>query len=166
MQLQPARDALRTFGTEPRTEVYQRCSRRRISASRSATVVGLATASRAATTGSNQQSTGWAGLGASARADSIRVCAAGWRARKPALRAIFLSTRGELAEGRLALDAIRVDLVAVRLERRRVVAAVQLGGRNTAPLQAQQVRRLGIARTSSGGGHRTAQRRDAPLPEM
>ncbi|AUT66790.1 hypothetical protein C2L65_45315 [Paraburkholderia terrae] len=64
------------------------------------------------------------------------------------------------------MDAIRVYLVAVRLERRHVVAAVQLGGRNTAPLPAQQVRGLGIARTSSGGGHRTAQGRDAPLPEM
>lgn len=129
-------------------------------------MVSPATARRAATTGSNLQSTWWAGLGASARADSIRTCAAGWRARKPALRAIFLSTRGELAEGRLAVDAIRVYLVAVRLERRHVVAVVQLGGRNTAPLQAQQVRCLGIARTSSGGGHRTAQGRDALLPEM
>ncbi|BCG03971.1 hypothetical protein PPGU19_085390 (plasmid) [Paraburkholderia sp. PGU19] len=140
MHRQPARDALRAFGTEPRHGG--------VPALLAAPVVSPATASSAATTGSNQQSTWWAGLGASARADSIRVCAAGWRARKPALRVIFLSTRGELAEGRLAVDAIRVYLVAVCLERRHIVAAVQLGGRNTAPPQAQQVRCLGIARKS------------------
>jgi hypothetical protein len=89
------------MGPSRGTEVYQRCWRRRISASRSATV-GESRDGQPRRYDGLEPAVEWVGLGASARAESIRVCAAGWRARRRALRAIFLSTRGELAEGKAA----------------------------------------------------------------
>ncbi|AXF05685.1 hypothetical protein CUJ88_45330 (plasmid) [Paraburkholderia hospita] len=159
------------MGPSRGTEVYQRCWRRRISASRSATV-GESRDGPPRRYDGLEPAVEW--VGGAGRLGEGRVHP-GMRRRLARSQAGVAGdlpvdarrARGgeggvELQQFRLAVDAIRVYLVAVRLEGRHIVAAVQLGGRNTAPLQAQQARCLGIARKSSGGGQRTAQGRDAP----
>ncbi|AUT76712.1 hypothetical protein SAMN05192544_103343 [Paraburkholderia hospita] len=149
------------MGPSRGTEVYQRCWRRRISASRSATV-GESRDGQPRRYDGLEPAVEWVGgagrLGEGRVHPGMRRRLARSQAGAGDLPVDARRARGgeggvELQQFRLPVDAIRVYLVAVRLEGRHIVAAVQLGGRNTAPLQAQQVRCLGIARKSSGGAH-------------